>query len=186
MCVRLDAYFRCFRQVFSKTNNLIYSTLNFHTNAIGGIRAVIFGRTDMRTLKVAFRNSLASSPWNKKKKGFPEMFSCRTSQCPLLKMRTFRQESGVLYVARHLLVVRKHKAAAIRRRVNLYTGAELNCRRSFLPPSSIYSPDYTENGSSKVHRMQAAVYQTTGSHIAKGWNLHQNSCENLPQVSYGT
>jgi len=59
----------------SKTNNFINptknSTLNFHTNAFGGIRDVLFGRTDGRTdtrkLKVALRNSFASSPLKKKK-----------------------------------------------------------------------------------------------------------------------
>ena len=51
------------------------------------------------------------------------MFTCRTSQCPPLKSSTFRQqESSVLYVARHSLVVRKHQASGIRRRVNLYIG----------------------------------------------------------------
>jgi hypothetical protein len=163
-----------FYPVLSKTNNLINptknSTLNFYTNSFGGIRAVIFGRTDTRKLKVTFRNSYASSPL--KKKSFPEMFTCRTSQCPPLKSRTFGQKSGVLYVARHSLVVRKHQASGTRCRVNLYIGTKLNCRRSFMPPSSIYSLDYTENGGSKVHRMQAAVHQTTRRHIAKDWNLH--------------
>jgi hypothetical protein len=185
MCVRLDAYFRCFCTVLSKTTNLINptknSTLNFHTYAFGGIRAVLCGQTDGHE-EAKSRFSQLVCELSLKKKDFPEIPTCWTSQCPHLKPRTFRrQESGVLYVARHSLVVRKHQVSGIRCRVNLYTGTELNCRRSFLPLFSIYSLDYTENGGSKAHRTQEAVYQTTGRHIAKGWNLHQHSCENLPQ-----
>jgi len=119
------------------------------------------------------------------KKKFPrnvylQNFPMCTSQIENLRTKIWHSLRCTVFTGRQ-----KHQASGTLCRVNLYIGTELNDRRSFMPPSSIYSLHYTENEGSKVQRIQAAVHQTTGRHIAKDWNLHQHSCENLSQVSYG-